>query len=31
MENDTPVGMPAKERTEEEYLLTAEKYGMVYK
>jgi mannose-6-phosphate isomerase-like protein (cupin superfamily) len=31
IENGTQVGMPAKERTEEEYSLTAEKYGMVYK
>jgi mannose-6-phosphate isomerase-like protein (cupin superfamily) len=31
IENGTPVGMPAKERTEEEVSLTAEKYGMVYK
>jgi quercetin dioxygenase-like cupin family protein len=30
IENGTPAGMPAKERTEEEYALT-EKYGMVYK
>jgi mannose-6-phosphate isomerase-like protein (cupin superfamily) len=31
IENGTQVGMPAKERTEEEYTQTAEKYGMVYK
>ena len=31
IENGTPVGMPAKERTEEEYALTEKKYGMVYK
>lgn len=30
-ENGTPIGMPAKERTEEEYAITREKYGMVYK
>jgi len=31
IENGTPVGMPAKERTEEEYALTEKKYGMIYK
>jgi mannose-6-phosphate isomerase-like protein (cupin superfamily) len=31
IENGTQVGMPTKERTEEEYARTAEKYGMVYK
>ena len=31
IENGTPVGMSAKERTEEEYALTEKKYGMVYK
>jgi len=31
IENGTPVGMPAKERTEEEYTMTEKKYGMVYK
>lgn len=31
IENGTPVGMPAKERTAEEYKATEEKYGMVYK
>ena len=31
IENGTPVGMPAKERTAEEYALTEKKYGMVYK
>ena len=31
IENGTPVGMPTKERTEEELMLTAKKYGMVYK
>jgi len=31
IENGTPVGMPAKERTEEEYAATEKKYGMVYK
>jgi len=31
MENGTPVGMPAKEKTEEEYAITEKKYGMVYK
>jgi mannose-6-phosphate isomerase-like protein (cupin superfamily) len=31
IENGTLVGMPAKERTEEEYALTEKKYGMVYK
>lgn len=31
IENGTPVGMPAKERTEEEYAMTEKKYGMVYK
>ena len=31
IENGTLAGMPAKERTEEEYALTEKKYGMVYK
>lgn len=31
IENGTPVGMPAKERSEEEYAITEKKYGMVYK
>ncbi len=31
IENGTPVGMPAKEKTEEEFALTEKKYGMVYK
>ena len=31
IENGTQVGMMTKERTEKEYSLTAEKYGMVYK
>ena len=31
IENGTPVGMQAKERSEEEYALSAKKYGMVYK
>lgn len=31
IENGTPVGMPPKERTEEEYANTRKKYGMVYK
>jgi len=31
IENGTPLGMPAKERTEEERALTEKKYGMVYK
>ena len=31
IENGTPVGMQAKERSEEEYDLSAKKYGMVYK
>ena len=31
VENGTVVGMPAKERTDEEYALTEKKYGMVYK
>lgn len=31
IENGTPVGMPAKERTEEEYAMAEKKYGMVYK
>ena len=30
-ENGTPAGMPAKERTDEEYARTEKKYGMVYK
>lgn len=31
IENGTQVGMPAKERTEEEYAIAEKKYGMVYK
>jgi mannose-6-phosphate isomerase-like protein (cupin superfamily) len=31
IENGTLVGMPAKQRTEEELIVTAKKYGMVYK
>jgi mannose-6-phosphate isomerase-like protein (cupin superfamily) len=31
IENGTPEGMAAKERSEEEYALTEKKYGMVYK
>ena len=31
IENGTPVGMPAKERTEQEYAIAEKKYGMVYK
>lgn len=31
IENGTLVGMPAKEKTEEEYIITEKKYGMVYK
>ena len=31
IENGTPAGMPAKERTEEEYVIAEKKYGMVYK
>jgi mannose-6-phosphate isomerase-like protein (cupin superfamily) len=31
IENGTPVGMPAKVRTEEEYAITEKKYGMIYK
>jgi mannose-6-phosphate isomerase-like protein (cupin superfamily) len=31
MENGTLAGMPAKEKTEEEYAVTERKYGMVYK
>ena len=31
IENGTPVGMQAKERSEEEYTLAEKKYGMVYK
>jgi len=31
IENGTLVGMPAKERTEEEYAIAEKKYGMVYK
>jgi len=31
IENGTVVGMPAKEKTEEEYAITEKKYGMVYK
>jgi quercetin dioxygenase-like cupin family protein len=31
IENGTPVGMPAKARTDEEYAMTEKTYGMVYK
>ena len=31
IENGTPVGMPARERSDEAYALTEKKYGMVYK
>lgn len=31
IENGTLVGMPTKEKTEEEYAITERKYGMVYK
>jgi len=31
IENGTPVGMQAREKTEEEYTLAEKKYGMVYK
>lgn len=31
IENGTQVGMPAKERTDEEYAATQKKYGIVYK
>ena len=31
VENGTPVGMPAKQRTAEEHAITERKYGMVYK
>lgn len=31
IENGTPVGMPTKPRSEEELIVTAKKYGMVYK
>lgn len=31
IENGTPVGMPAKKRTEEEFANAEKKYGMVYK
>jgi mannose-6-phosphate isomerase-like protein (cupin superfamily) len=31
IENGTQVGMPTKEKTEEEYAITEKKYGMVYK
>ena len=31
IENGTLAGMPAKEKTEEEYAITERKYGMVYK
>ena len=31
IENGTPAGMPAKQRTEEEYAIIEKKYGMVYK
>jgi quercetin dioxygenase-like cupin family protein len=31
IENGTLAGMPAKEKTEEEYSITEKKYGMVYK
>ena len=30
-ENGTPVGMPAKEKTAEEYAVTEKKYGIVFK
>ena len=31
IENGTPEGMPAKERSEIEYATSEKKYGMVYK
>ena len=31
IENGTPAGLPARERTEEEYVISEKKYGMVYK
>jgi len=31
IENGTPAGMPAKERSDEAYALTEKKYGMVYR
>ena len=31
IENGSPAGMPAKEKTEEEYAISEKKYGMVYK
>jgi mannose-6-phosphate isomerase-like protein (cupin superfamily) len=31
IENGTPAGMPAREKTEEEYAITEKKYGMVYR
>jgi quercetin dioxygenase-like cupin family protein len=31
IENGTPVGMPARVRTEEEYAISEKKYGMVYR
>ena len=31
IENGSPPGMPAKEKTEEEYAISEKKYGMVYK
>ena len=31
IENGTLIGMPPKEKTEEEYAMTEKKYGMVYK
>jgi len=31
IENGTFVGVPAKDKTEEEYVITEKKYGMVYK
>jgi hypothetical protein len=31
IENGTLRGLPAKEKTEEEYAITERKYGMVYK
>lgn len=31
IENGTQVGMPSKERTEEQFAITEKKYGMVYK
>lgn len=31
IENGTPVGMPTRQRSEEDLIVTAKKYGMVYK